>query len=202
MGMTEAIKVVKEAPAARSREIGIGLKLLRFAFLYFGFQLGAAYAAKYYFFSSREAGRAIYQLFFWANDITPALRHLHVFYQRSVDGVEFSQVFAVYVLLLVFLLLYFAALFVALYAGLFKNARWRNWMPRDYGLFTLMIGLGLWTFQLFILGPASFDYRSFFFHQEFVDAVCSFVPLGQFVIFVALVLYFTMGAFSGRKPNA
>ena len=200
--MSEAVVVVKEAPTARSREIVIGLKLLRFAFMYFGFQLGAAYAAKYYFFSNREASRAVDQFLSWANDITPTLRHLHVFYQRPVDGVEFSQVFAVYVLLLAFLFLYFSALFVALCAGLFKNVRWRNWMLRDYGLFMLTIGLGLWTFQFFILGPASFDYRSFYFQQEFVGAVCSFVPIGQFVIFVALVLYFTMGAFSGRKPNA
>jgi hypothetical protein len=188
MEMSEAVMVVKEAPTARSREIVIGLKLLRFAFMYFGFQLCAAYAAKYYFFSNREASRAVDQFLSWANDITPTL--------------EFSQVFAVYVLLLAFLFLYFSALFVALCAGLFKNVRWRNWMLRDYGLFMLTIGLGLWTFQFFILGPASFDYRSFYFQQEFVGAVCSFVPIGQFVISVALVLYFTMGAFSGRKPNA
>lgn len=199
--MSEAAMPAEEAPITPSREAVIGLKLFRFAVVYLGFQLGVAYAAKYFFFSNREASRTVYQFFFWANDITPALQHLHVYYQRAVDGVEFSQVFAVYVLLLAFLFLYFSALFVALCAGLFKNVRWRNWMLRDYGLFMLLAGLGLWSLQFFIWGPASFDYRSFFLGQEFVGTMCIFVPMGQFIIFVALVLYFTMGAFSRRKSN-
>jgi hypothetical protein len=199
--MSDEAMPAEKAPVTPSREAVIGLKLFQFAALYVGVQLGVAYTAKYYFFSSREASRTVYQFFSWANDITPALQHLHVYYERPVDGVEFSQVFAVYLLLLAFLFLYFSALFLALCAGVFKNVRWRNWMPRDYGLFTLLVGLGLWSLQFFIWGPASFDYRSFFLGQEFVGAMCAFVPMGQFIIFAALVLYFAMGAFSRRTPN-
>jgi hypothetical protein len=130
--------------------------------------------------------------------MTRALQRLKAFYERPVEGLEFSQVFAVYLLILTSVLLYVAALAAGVFAGLFNNIRWREWVGRDYALFALFLGLGLGELLLFFWGPSSPDYRSIF-GGDFVTSMCVFVPFGQLLILVGLTIYLTMGASLRKK---
>jgi hypothetical protein len=179
-----------------SPAVMIGLRLLKIAFVYLAFQLTVIFIGRYYFFSNSKSSAAIYQFFARTEDFTPALRDLKAFYEVPVDGVEYSQVFAVYLLILAFLSLYFMALCAGIFAGLFKNIHWRELGWRDYGLFSLMFGAGLWTFQVFLWGPI--DYENMFY-QDYITSMCSLLPAGQLSFLVPLVAYFTMGGAIGKK---
>jgi hypothetical protein len=188
----------KKTEHSCSPAVTVGLKLLGAAFVYLALQLVIVWTGKYLISSSLEASQVIHNLLAWADNLTPALSRLKAFYHRPIDGFGFDQVFVIYILVFAFLCFYFVTLCVLTFAGLFANVRWREWVVQDYAFFAFMCGLGLWAFYFFLIGPTTLDFRTLF-GAGYLSSICLLVPFGEFLIFVVLTIYFSMGAASRNK---
>lgn len=191
---------VKPGESARfGPEAILAGKLVKAAFVFLGAELVILLVARQVFLSSLELSQAMHDFFARGDEFTSALRRLKAFYEKPIDGVEFSQVFGIYLLICLSLIVFLLIVVTAAASGVFKSERCRGRALRDYLLSLTLSGIGVGTFCVFLfLGPAARGYRGLI-GQDFITSMCMLVPAGQFLILLSLILCFVAGNSSRSK---
>jgi hypothetical protein len=168
--------------------------LLKFSVCYLVVQLAIIWIGNFIFSSNVEISRLVYSFFAALGDVTPALVRLKVGYAAPINSREFSQVFAIYFLLLVFLSLYLIGLCGLLFSRKFRSLPWRKMITSKYAIFLPFFPFGCWSIYSFYAGPSG-SLRNYLgiFGMGFIDSECIQLPVGQFLILCSLGFYYAIG---------
>ena len=199
-GPDRATPSLRKAPHPQTPAIRSGVKLIGLALLNMAFQLAILEGGQFVFYENPRLSRAVHAFFSGADGLTPALRRLREYYWQPINGVDFSQAFSIYLIMLASLGFYFVLLCVLALRGQFNNVNWRLWTRRDFSLMALLGGIGVAIFVEFFWGPSAMNER-FRFGGSFISSLCVYLPFAQFLILLVLALYFTAGISLPAKPN-